>query len=961
MVVGSLLAAAPASAQYAELPVPVPVPLEPFLSPGPGWFTSAVQIGRRLFVAGPFARLSAPTGSAVVVDATGRVVANGFPRFSGAVRQIVPDNAGGWLVVGDFVSVNGEAIAGFARVTPNRTVDARYRVVANGPVRKVALAHGRIYLAGEFTAVNGAARRGLAALDAVSGGLSAWAAGFDAGGAIRELSYSSIGVYVAGGPGHLWGLDAGTGRVLFDRAVPVSAVAASSARVYVAGGGSQRPVWAVDPFTGQDAAWAPNVAFQYLPATYGWDATQVTALLLDAGRLYIGGRFRTADGRNSLIAVDAGSGQPIAWQPATPDAFQSLETTLARVGPAIAASFSGTFKAYDVATAATVPIVPDVAGAIATAAPAPEGIAIGGSFESSGGVTRPGLGAIDLDTYAVDPWTPALTPSPADPIIDLASDGTWLFARTEGTLNGPDARLLKIDPVTGAVVAERQFPSIVTRMRVAGGSIVVSTFPRDASAGAVGIVTVADWSYAALPPAIAGWVTGIDVSGDSVYLAGRFTAVGGQARASFAAVHRQTGVVLPWHPAANAPGGLVRTAGGRVWVAGEFTRIGGLRRRGLAELDAITGAALPWNPDVAGLLAGGVTYPGITNLDVGVDGLLYVSIAPGFSSVAPPRAVAAGQITPVLVAYDPSTGRRVAWRPAVNGMTALQPDCLLTGLGCLPRAVPAPTALQLTQSGAAISLDWQLPASPARTGVRIEVGSAAGQADLGILDLPADQQFFSAAAPPGRYFARVRALAGAATSLPTADVSVAVGPPPVPGAPLDVSAVADGAHIAFAWQTPSAGAPEHYELEVGTTEGGRELATVALPGISNSWSVVAPVSRYWARLVAVNAAGRSAPSNELFIDLLPRQSCGTSPPLNLRATVVNRVVTFTWDLPADGSEEPPRIVAGSAPGLSDLAAITAEPYTTSFSVTAPPGTYFVRLVVGCVTTAASNEVQVVVP
>lgn len=87
-----------------------------------------------------------------------------------------------------------------------------------------------------------------------SGGLSSWGAGFDPHGNIRELSFSSLGVYVAGGdfPGHLWGLDAATGRLLFDRPGFVSAVAASSAQVYVGGVAYQRPVWAVDPFTGQD-------------------------------------------------------------------------------------------------------------------------------------------------------------------------------------------------------------------------------------------------------------------------------------------------------------------------------------------------------------------------------------------------------------------------------------------------------------------------------------------------------------------------------------------------------------------------------------------------------------------------------------------------------------------------------------------------------------------------------------
>lgn len=952
----------PAAAQYAELPRQLPVPAGLGLPSNPSYFTAATQIGRRLFVAGQFTRLAVPTGSAVAVDAAGTVVANGFPRFTGAVRQIVPDGVGGWLVVGDFVAVNGQPIAHFARVAPNRSVDPRYRIVADGLVRKVAIAHGRIYLAGDFTVVNGAVRRGLAALDAVSGALSPWGAGLDPGGLIHELSISSLGVYVAGGPtGQLWGLDAGTGRVLFARTMLVSALAASSARIYVGGAGAERPVRAVDPFTGQDTAWTPGIGFQYLPATYGWDATQVTALLLDEGRLYIGGRIRTADGRDALVAVDAGSGQPIPWRPASLNAYQAYETTLSRVGPVIAASFLGTLMAFDVASAATVPFTPDVVGAVHTVAAAPGGAVIGGSFNGTGGAARNGLAAIDLDSYAIDPWTSAATVSTYDPFLQLATDGTWLFARTEGTLNGFDARLLKIDPATGAVVAERTLPSIQTRMQVAGPALVVSTYARDGSGGGVGVLTIADWTFTPLPVSILGWATGLDVAGDTVYLAGAFSAVGGQSRAAFAAVHRQTGAVLPWNPRANAQRGLVRTSGGRVWAAGEFTRIGGQRRRGLAELDPVTGAALAWNPDVAGLLSGGSTYPGIANLEVGADGLLYASIAPGFFSELPTRAVVTGQITPGLVVFSPATGRRLPWRAAASGMAALLPDCLLTEAGCLPRAIPAPTDLQVMQSDGTVAFTWQLPAAPTRTGVRLEVGTAAGAANLLTLDLPPNQQTFSAPAPPGRYFVRVRALAGAATSPTTPDVSFAVGPPAVPGAPLDFRAVTDGARVDFAWQPPSTGAPPQYELQVGNSEGAGDLARVLVPGTATTYSVVAPVRTYWTRLVAVNAAGRSAPGNEVFLDLWPKQSCGATPPVNLAATVANRVVTFTWAYAADATDEAPRLVAGTAPGASDLAIVDLPPYSTSFTVAAPPGTYYVRLTVGCFATASSNEVQVVVP
>ena len=167
-LLAAVLTVAPVSAQYAEVPRPMPVPSAGVFGSSPGWFTAATQIDRRLFVAGAFSRLSPPTGSAVVVNLVGHYIPGAFPYFAGTVTGIVADSAGGWLVVGDFVSVNGRPIARFARVAPDRTVDERYRVVADGAIAKVALAHGRIYLAGDFTAVNGAARRGLAALDAVT-------------------------------------------------------------------------------------------------------------------------------------------------------------------------------------------------------------------------------------------------------------------------------------------------------------------------------------------------------------------------------------------------------------------------------------------------------------------------------------------------------------------------------------------------------------------------------------------------------------------------------------------------------------------------------------------------------------------------------------------------------------------------------------------------------------------------
>lgn len=963
----ALVAPAPAVAQYAEIPRPLPVPISSsFAHTSEGAFSAATQIGQRLFVAGAFTRLAEPTGGAVVTTVLGARVPGAFPFFDGTVNQILADDAGGWLVAGDFHSVNGAPSSGFARVNADRTVDARFRVVADGAIRRLATAHGRVYLAGAFTSVNGAPRQGLAALDAASGQLTSWGAGFGGRGAVRELAASSIGVYVSGSEGRLWGLDAGTGRVLFDRPGFVSAIAAASDRVYLGGAGHARPVWAVDPLTGADIDWATDLRFRYLQITYDLDGTQVTALLLDGDRLYIGGFFYTTEGHWSLAAVDSASGRAVGWRPSPP--APSFVVALVRVGPAIAASFvhwlgNGRWLyAFHTTTAARLPFQADVVGGVAAIAPAPEGVVLGGSFAASGGVDRGGLASIDLDTYAIEPWTAAeaFWPSQAE-ITDLATDGAWLFALIEGRVDGRHARVLKIDPTTGSVVGDRSFPSVATRMRVAGSQLFVSTLAPGTRMGQVGAITIADWSFAALPVTVDGLVASLDATGDTVYLGGPFSTVNGEMRRGFAAVHRVTGAVQAWQPATNADGGIVRTAGGRVWLAGAFTRVGGQPRHGLAEVDPATGVPLPWNPDVAGMLGKEFTLGSVDRVEIATDGHLYAWLGPSPWLDPWARGVAAGQLTPLVLVYSTASGSRLPWRPAVAGLVAVTPDCAVAPTGCMPAAVPSPANLHVSVVDQVVTITWTLPVTPARTGVRLEVGTVETAADLLALDLPADQASFTAVAPPGRYVARVRSLAGPATSLTTPDVSFAVGPPGVPGAPLDLTARRDGARVTFAWNPPSTGAPLQYELEAGTARGQRDIGALAVAGSATTLTLTLPAETYWTRIVAVNDAGRSAPSAEAVVDLVPRQSCRSSPPLNLAASVSNGVVTLTWDPPADGSEDPPRIVAGSVPGGSDIGTLTAPAYATTFAIAAPPGTYYVRLEVGCFMIGRSNEVQVVVP
>jgi hypothetical protein len=101
-------------------------------------------------------------------------------------------------------------------------------------------------------------------------------------------------------------------------------------------------------------------------------------------------------------------------------------------------------------------------------------------------------------------------------------------------------------------------------------------------------------------------VSAIEVSGKTVYVGGNFRSIGGRDRNCIAALDATTGLATPWDPNPTGIGGFylnfhrILATGQTVYVAGAFTGIGGQPRNGLAALDAKTGPALAWNPGLTG-------------------------------------------------------------------------------------------------------------------------------------------------------------------------------------------------------------------------------------------------------------------------------------------------------------------------------------------------------------------------
>jgi len=972
LILGLFVLALPAHAQYAETPR--------VLATVDSQITAATQIGRRLFVAGAFRWIGLPSegGGAVLLDATGAIVPGALPVFDGGVRDIAEDGHGGWVFVGAFRQVGGHRFTSLVHVRGDGQVDPRYRIDIDGPIRRVKIAHGRIYLLGDFTEVNGHRRLGLAAIDVASAQLSSWGSDFDPGidpftgrlRVLRNLAISSTGVYVSGGgqelrfpasasAGRVWGFDAGSGARLFERALFVTGIAATSRRVYL-GVWRSPVVRAVEPRTGADLPWSAGFTF----APDGSQEMRVESLLLDAGRLYLGGWFRTTDGQLSLVAVDAETGQPANWR-MSPLLGPGPVGSLVRVGPGLIVNG---YAAYDVQTGVLLPWRPQVGGVVAAA---PAGVVVGGVLRPTSGVPRAGLAAFDLQTGTLEPWT-ATVPTGAW-LTWLDTDGAHLFGAD------PYGVFFKIDPVTGGVLGtvdlQTGLPAIASGP--VDGRIAVVAQP--VSGQTLNVITIADWSVRSMPLVVSGgaWmhtaVHAVEIAGETAYVAGRFQTANGTQRPFLVALDLNSGAVLPFDASPDAEVDAVQFAHGQLWVSGRFRRIGGVRRRGLATLDPLTGRARDWNPDA----------PGGASLDVGADGTIYVAASSSISGRSRGR----------LAAFAPASGTWTPWRPAlgdlrffvpevgdssltvVNGplrrRAAFLPDCVVPTDGwivaCYTRTSSPPSVQTVSQAGSNVSLSWNLPPTPPIwTSVQVDVGRREGSSDVGTFTLPADATALGGPVLAGSYFARVRTVGPDGVSPPTTDVSVAVGPPDVPAAPLDPTVTTEGTRLVFRWRPPSVGSPSAYVLDADAAAGGR-VASLVVGGGATSLTIDAPTGRYWGRLSALNPTGASAPSAELVIDVDATQvPCGEPPlpPADLIARIAGGSVALQWSQPDAGPvPDTQYVVAGSAPGLTNLAVIPVSGPATSFATTAPPGSYYVRVVASnaCGVSPFSNEVAVVVP
>jgi endonuclease/exonuclease/phosphatase family metal-dependent hydrolase len=202
-----------------------------------------------------------------------------------------------------------------------------------------------------------------------------------------------------------------------------------------------------------------------------------------------------------------------------------------------------------------------------------------------------------------------------------------------------------------------------------------------------------------------------------------------------------------------------------------------------------------------------------------------------------------------------------------------------------------------------------------------------------------------------------------APNLTTFSVS-AVDQATLPAPPEALTAQVSGNTVTLLWRPSAMGAPPtSYLLEASSAPGGPPIASAVVSGTSVT---VPDVTNgvYYVTVRALNAYGASGPSDTAFVIVPEGGECRAAPlpPQALTATATGDLVTLSWRAPAGGCRATSfAVLAGSAPGASDITIVNVG-HVTSVSASAPPATYYVRLVATNAfgASGASNEIVVVV-
>lgn len=343
-----------------------------------------------------------------------------------------------------------------------------------------------------------------------------------------------------------------------------------------------------------------------------------------AGGWYLVGDFVRVGGvsRRGAAQVDA-TGAVTRWNPNPNASVSQLVVLPDRVVVSWTTQGTARFGAYDRDRGARLGGWTGTAnGAVSTMVAAGQGVYVGGSFSSIGGVAAAHVARLSVTTGVVDPDFSAAGTTGAVTAMATSADGSTLYvggtigAAGSGSTQRTRSNLAAFSTATGAVTdwapttnaaVETLATDPATQTVYVGGQFTsLGGSPRTA----VGAVS-ANGAVTAFDPQLSGCnaphetkdtytlvpcipeVDATAVRDGVLYLGGRFGTAGAVVRHNAAAFALGSSTPTGWDPVPSGQVLSIAPAGDEVFLGGDLTSVNGLVRRGLAALDATTGAGDP--------------------------------------------------------------------------------------------------------------------------------------------------------------------------------------------------------------------------------------------------------------------------------------------------------------------------------------------------------------------------------
>ncbi|MCA8917522.1 MAG: putative Ig domain-containing protein [Planctomycetes bacterium] len=634
-------------------------------SAGSGLVRTLAGDGTNLFVGGSFGQIGGVNRSGLAaIDMSTGIVTGWNPNPNDYVTRLQVEGSE-LLVGGTFYVIAGAfapRLARFDLATLNRL---SLSISGNGAITQAYKTGSTLYLAGSFTQVNGQSRLRAAAIDLTTGALLPW-------NPRASVNSNFTCLTVAGNDVML-----GCTNQWFEP--------------------KHECLAAIDL--------AQETFEQWNPAIQGG---AVNVLYANGSSVFFGGTFERVDGqsRRHFAASDATSGNVLG---VTTHFSNSVEVILGIGGDVLCT----------------------------------------GAFRSAGGVLRNHMAEIDLASGNVTAWTPTGVPSVVnDMVIDA---GTLYYATTLGTgavdlTSGADIGFAL--PVSGSA---NTIALTSTEVWLGGTFTNVGYYSRigraiyDASGPAI---TSANPNigrvYASLPDGSGGWYAGgtsgvfrvdssgtvdmtfmfpsigtindMRIDGNTLFVGGDFTNIGGAMRNNLAAIDLTSATVMAWDPAPDQIVHALEVLSGRLFVTGVFDNIAGSSRAHAASFDVSTLTLNSWQPAVVG---GYIT-------SLATDGTSL--FASGFFN-------SAGGSSPHLAQLDPFSNNASSWTPSPSaGVSGLAVDGNKLYVGGSFTTISGTSRQRLARYDiSTLALDGWMPSADdvvstfAFSGTKVLIGGSFGQ------------------------------------------------------------------------------------------------------------------------------------------------------------------------------------------------------------------------------------------